>query len=256
MTKVIIITGGTKGIGRALVDTYLEKGYFVATFSSNEKNTSFLKTAYHGHSRLLVDTFDIRNEEACIDFVRKLIKKQGRIDTLIFNSGICSDKTFSKMTFQQWQDVLTINLLALFPITQAVFNQMKQQPTKNHIFFMTSQAGINGSFGQANYAASKAALIGLSNTLALEGEPYQIKVNAISPAALTDMTLPVIKQIEIACLEKNIDFPKEWEIGSPEEVAHTIYNLSETPSLKSGQVFAINGDNTSIYTSPQKKTIR
>ncbi|MGX7024026.1 SDR family oxidoreductase [Vagococcus hydrophili] len=253
MNKVIVITGGTKGIGRALVDWYLKKGFCVATFSSQEKNTQHLQSCYPEHPNLLIETFDIRHQSAAIQFVETVIQKFHQIDTYIFNSGICEDKTFLKMTYEQWKDVIEINLTAHFSITQAIFRQMTLQDGQKNIFFMTSQAGITGSFGQSNYAASKAGLIGLSHTLALEGKAHNIKVNAISPAAVTDMTLPVIEMIEQKCQQTHQPFPKEWQIGSARDIAAGIYELTLLNPAPSGEIYSINGNAIQVYSKNEKK---
>ncbi len=256
MTKVIIITGGTKGIGRKLVDVYLKNDDIVATFSSQKKNTQQLIDDYPTESNLFCKTLDIQNQGDCLNFTNEIILRFGHIDTYIFNSGICSDKSFNKMTYSQWQSVLSINMMSAFTMTQAVFQQMSKQSGEQQIFFMSSLSGITGAFGQANYAASKSALIGLSHTLSIEGDKKNIKVNTILPAAKTDMTLPVIKDIETNCQLKNIPFPTEWLIGTADELALSLYKLSNSLHLGTGQIYSINGNQIDAYAPPTKHSFQ
>ena len=254
MTKVVLITGGTRGIGRALVDVYLRHGFAVATCSSNPENTRQLREAYPDEKKLYVATFDIQDGQAGRQFVKKVLDRWGTIQQYYFNSGICLDKSFSKMTSKHWQEVIAVNLTAAFDITQAVFEHMKAREGVKQIFFMTSSSGIGGAFGQANYAASKAGLIGLSQTLAIEGKRYDIAVNAIAPAALTDMTAPIIARLTKTCRQENRPFPSFWQIGTAEKAAESMYRLSTVASLGTGQIFVINGETIERY-QPAVKTI-
>ncbi|GEK38104.1 3-oxoacyl-ACP reductase [Enterococcus thailandicus] len=249
MNKVALITGGTKGIGRGLVETYLLNGYSVATFSSEKINTELLRETYADfpEDKLHVKTLDIRNEDLSRKFVREVIEKFGRIDTYIFNAGICQDKSFGKMTGKDWTEVISVNFTSAFGMTQEVFRQMKKQTGRKTIFFMTSLSGLEGAFGQANYAGSKAGLIGLSKSLAIEGKKYEIEVNAISPAALTDMTSPIIEKMTQNCKNTGELFPDDWKIGSPKEVAQSIYALSNYSKLGTGKIFSLNGLKIEVY---------
>ncbi|WP_086444151.1 SDR family NAD(P)-dependent oxidoreductase [Candidatus Enterococcus lemimoniae] len=250
VNKVVLITGGTRGIGRSLVDKFLQKQFIVASFSSNAKNVSLLRQAYPEENRLFLRTVDINNKQDSLAFVTDTIKKFGRIDYLFLNSGICEDITFSKMTDNQWEKVLSTNISSLFTLSQAVFKQMMQQSGSKKIYMMTSTAGIYGVFGQTNYSASKAAIIGFSKSLALEGKKYGIQVNAIAPAALTDMTMPVMNKIAKKYNKKNQPLPDYWQIGTSEALADTAYKLSQMHGALTGKVFGINGNQIVLYEEP------
>ncbi|MBO0481110.1 SDR family NAD(P)-dependent oxidoreductase [Candidatus Enterococcus courvalinii] len=247
MDKVVVIAGGTTGIGRELVDIYLTHGYSVATFSSRKEKTDALKKSVRQQEKIYIETFDIQNKKSSSDFVRNVINQFGRIDIYIFNSGICQDKTFSKMTVEQWEKVISVNFTNTFTLTQEIFKQMKTQAGHKKIFFMTSLSGLEGAFGQANYAASKAALIGLSKSLAQESKKFAIEVNAISPAALTDMTIPIVSKIAEQCKREEKPFPDYWKIGSAKEAAQSIYRLSNNKTIGTGEIFAINGSKIEVY---------
>ncbi|MFD1671669.1 SDR family NAD(P)-dependent oxidoreductase [Agrilactobacillus yilanensis] len=252
MKPVAVITGGTRGIGRALVATYLKQGFQVATFSRNAQHTAALRQAFP-EAALYIATFDVNDADLSRQFIRKVMQKFGIINVYIFNSGICQDQTFVKMTTEQWQQVMATNLLAAFAITQEVFQQVMLQTQPAKIFLMTSSAGIEGAYGQANYAASKGALIGLMKTLALEGKKYEITVNAIAPAALTEMTAPVIHKLQVKYQHQGRDLPAYWRIGSAQEVATSLYRLTCRKELGTGQIFALNGTEVMIYQPAEKR---
>lgn len=245
--KVVLITGGGRGIGLSIVKQFLRSDYRVATFSKSRKSVRNMKNVYDGNNRIIIERADINEPDAMRSFFQKVLTEFGRIDVYIVNAGICKDSTFSKMTLNQWEEVLFTNLVSNFTLTQLVFNQMIQQEGVKHIFFMTSLSGVEGAFGQANYSASKAGIIGFSKTLAKEGEKYNIRVNAISPAALTDMTKPVIEKLIKKCTDENILFPKYWDIGSPEDIANALLEILKSKSEITEQVISINGENILIH---------
>ena len=129
---------------------------------------------------------------------------------------------------------------------------MMKQPEPSYIYSMTSTAGMYGVFGQANYSASKAAVIGFTYALAEELKRFNIQVNAISPAAKTDMTLPAIKRVEEECARKGELFPDYWRIGSSEQVATRITQLIDSAKTPTGTVFGINGEQVWNYHRPER----
>ena len=248
--KIVVITGGTRGIGKELVKVYLAKGAKVATFSSQAAHVAALVAEIGETPDLLVKSLDINDGEGCRAFIAETVARFGRIDTFYFNAGITRDKSFLKLTENDWRAVLETNLVAAFPITQAVFQQMSQQEGRQRMFFMTSLAGIEGNFGQSNYSASKAGLLGLSRTLALEGQKYGIQVNALSPAAETEMTLPVLTYLKAEAARKGEALPPLWQVGTAADLATTLYPFAETLAV-SGQVFSLNGQRLGVYPPPQ-----
>lgn len=238
--EVVVITGGTRGIGKALVKEYLKKGAKVATFSSNPQHVNTLVQEF-STKQLYVETFDINHQSKGREFIKRVMYHFGKIDTLILNSGICRDQSFLKMTEENWHQVINTNLVSLFGITQEAFRQMSRQTGTKYIFLVSSTAGVTGVFGQANYAASKAGMIGFANTLALEGQKYQIIVNTIFPAALTEMTQPIIAKVKARCQASKQSFPDYWKIGTPQELAQTFLQLTTQLNGVTGSIFKING---------------
>lgn len=243
MGPVVIITGGSRGIGQALVQRYLAAGYQVVTCARHVANLP-------QQPGLMAVACDLNDQAASRKLVAQVVARFGRIDHLIVNHGICRDRTFLKMTWIEWQQVLQTNLSSIFGITQAVFQQMVQQTGWQQIYLMTSANGITGAVGQTNYAASKAALIGFTKALALEGQQVQVAVNAIAPAAITDMTAPVL-----AKLQQRGPLPPEWQLGTPTQFAATFWRLTQHQPLPTGQCFAINGQQLSRYLPPEKELI-
>ncbi|KRK39087.1 SDR family NAD(P)-dependent oxidoreductase [Loigolactobacillus bifermentans] len=243
MCAVVLITGGSQGIGQALVQQYLAAGDQVVTCARHMAQLPH-------QPRLLTLTCDLNDQSASRALVAQVVAQFGRIDCLIVNHGICRDRTFLKMTQDDWQQVLQTNLLSVFGLTQAVFQQMAQQTGWQQIYLMTSANGITGAIGQTNYAASKAGLLGFMKALALEGQQVQVTVNAIAPAAVTAMTAPVI-----AKLQQRGPLPPAWQLGTPQALAATFWHLTQLRPRLTGQCFAINGQQLSRYLPPERETL-
>jgi 3-oxoacyl-[acyl-carrier protein] reductase len=184
--------------------------------------------------------------------VQDIVRKFGRIDILVNNAGICADGQFYKMSGENWDHVTDTNINSLYNVTQPVVQQMMKQPEPGFIYSMTSTAGMFGVFGQTNYSSSKAAVIGFTYALAEEVKRFNIQVNAVSPAAKTDMTIPAIKRVEEACARKGEPFPDYWRIGSSEQVSTRIIQLIDSPKTPTGTVFGINGEQVWNYHRPER----
>src|SRR5690606_28087694 len=129
----------------------------------------------------------VTDEERIAEMVARAIEVWGRIDILINNAGILRDRSFAKMTITEFREVIDVHLMGSVICSKAVWEIMREQ-RYGRIVMTTSSSGLFGNFGQANYAAAKMALVGLMQTLALEGEKYGIKVNCLAPTAATAMT--------------------------------------------------------------------
>lgn len=253
--KVVVIAGGTRGIGASLVERYLRAGYQVITFSRKEAHVLALRQKFLNASNLYVEKVDATNSKASHLFIKEVLLPFKKIDCFYYNVGICRDRTMLKMTNEEWEEVLQTNLLASFNWIQQVFRQMVQQEGKKSIYVMTSLAGIEGTFGQVNYSASKAGLIGLAKSLALEGEKYGVQVNAISPAAITAMTAPMIEKAKQHAELTGTPFPEYWNIETSGLLADTLYQLDQKIK-ETGKIFSINGKRVMMYEEPVRRAYR
>lgn len=251
--RIVLITGGTRGIGFALAKAFLSAGDQVVITSKTMENIGQAEAdLVRYRDRLWAKRCDVRDRKDCRKLVQDIVEKFERIDILINNAGICADGQFYKMSEENWDQVTDTNINSLYNVTQLVVQQMMKQPESGYIYSMTSTAGMYGVFGQTNYSASKAAVIGFTYSLAEEVKRFDIQVNAISPAAKTDMTIPAIKRVEEACAKKGEPFPDYWRIGSSEQVASRIIELIDSPKTPTGTVFGINGEQVWNYHRPER----
>ena len=251
--RIVLITGGTRGIGFALAKAFLSAVDQVIITSKTMASVEQAEADLVQYKdQLWAKHCDVRNREDCRQLVQAIVQKFGRIDILINNAGICADGQFYKMSGENWDHVTDTNINSLYNVTQPAVQQMMKQPEPSYIYSMTSTTGMYGVFGQANYSASKAAVIGFTYALAEELKRFNIQVNAISPAAKTAMTNPAIKRAEEECARKGEPFPDYWRIGSSEQVATRIIQLIDSPKTPTGTVFGINGDQVWNYHRPER----
>ena len=206
--RIVLITGGARGIGLALAKAFLNAGDRVVITSKTAESIEQAEADLVQYKdQLWAKRCDVRNCEDCRRLVQDIVQNFGRIDILINNAGICADRQFYKMSEENWDHVMDTNINSLYNVTHSVVQQMMKQPETSFIYSMTSTAGMYGVFGQTNYSASKAAVIGFTYALAEEVKRFNIQVNAVSPAAKTDMTIPAIKRAEEECPRKGEPFP-------------------------------------------------
>ena len=188
--KLALVTGASRGIGKACAIELAKAGYDIAVnFAGNEEAAN--KTVEEIKA-LGVDAaafkFDVSNQEAAAKGVEAVLEKFGRIDILVNNAGITRDGLFMRMSAENWDAVINTNLSSAFYVSQPVVKVMMKQRS-GAIINMSSVVGVSGNAGQANYSAAKAGLIGLTKTLAKELGSRGIRVNAIAPGFInTDMT--------------------------------------------------------------------
>lgn len=194
--RVAIVTGAGGGLGRSHALALAARGARVlvndpggaldgAGASGAAQRVVDEITALGGTA--LADTASVTDKDGVTAMVARAMDAWGRIDILINNAGILRDKSFAKMSDDLWDSVIDVHLRGSYLCTRAVWEIMREQGY-GRILFTTSSSGLYGNFGQANYGAAKAAVVGLMNTLAIEGEKSGIRVNALAPAAATRMT--------------------------------------------------------------------
>ncbi|WP_332648936.1 3-oxoacyl-ACP reductase FabG [Lysinibacillus sp. 54212] len=237
--KVAIITGGVSGIGLAAVKKFVEEGATVVVADFNEAAGKELEVAYAKHERpiLYVQT-DTSNRESVDLLVQRTVETYGKIDILVNNAGITKDAMLHKMTEQQFDDVININLKGVFNCTQSVISHMSAQGY-GKIINTSSVSGVYGNIGQTNYAASKAALIGMTKTWAKELGRKGINVNAVAPGfTLTPMVQKMPEEI-LAKMESVVSLQR---LGQPEDIANAYLFLASNESdYINGHVLHVDG---------------
>lgn len=193
--KVVIITGAGGGLGRSHANWFAKYGAKIVVNDIKDPDTVVQEiNSTFGRGTAIADSHNIITESEKI--VENALVKFGRVDILVNNAGILRDKSFIKMTDQEWNAVLQVHLYATFSMTKAVWPVFLKQ-NGGYIINTTSTSGIYGNFGQSNYAAAKAAILGFSKTIAVEGFKKGIKVNIIAPHAETAMTKTIFGEKEL-----------------------------------------------------------
>ena len=238
--KTAIITGGTRGIGRAVALRFAQEGANIA-FTGRSYNDN-MKEVEAEIAKLGVQSkgyaFDASNFEEAHKIVEQIKEDFGKIDVLINNAGITKDGLMMRMTEDQWDSVINVNLKSAFNLTHAITPIMMRQKSGS-IINMSSVVGLTGNAGQANYSASKAGLVGLTKSMAKEIGSRGIRVNAIAPGfILTDMTGELSEEVRNRWAEQ---IPLRRG-GTPEDVANTALFLASDLSLYvTGQVISVCG---------------
>ena len=230
--KVAIVTGGSKGIGKSISSLFLKEGAEVITWDVLGTSDELIDGGGH------FNKVDVSKEDEVDNAVDKLIGQFGRIDILINNAGITRDRTLSKMNTKEWQEVLDVNLNGVFNATQAVIPHMKEQ-RYGRIISASSVVGLKGGFGQGNYAASKAGIIGLTKSWSMELAKYNITVNCVAPGYIkSDMTDAIPDDIKNGILSQ----VPTGRIGQADEVAKAyLFLASEDASYVNGVTLPVDG---------------
>lgn len=238
--RVVLVTGGSRGIGKAIVETAAGAGALVAFtyLKANEEAESLEKQLTAQGTSVCPLQADVRNFEAMQSVISKTVERFGRLDALVNNAGVVRDKALMMMSVDDWREVIDTNLTGVFNVCRAaIVTLMKQR--FGRIVNITSVAGLAGMAGQVNYSASKAGIIGLTKSLAKEVAAYNITVNAVAPGFIeSDMT-------KDTAAKKKDDLLKQIPLGrfgQANEVAHLVtYLLSEQAAYITGQVMVLDG---------------
>jgi 3-oxoacyl-[acyl-carrier protein] reductase len=238
--KVAVVTGASRGIGRAIAEVLAKCGADVVCGDRLEKQaeeTAAQVAAVSGRrtSGCLVDVAD---HQSAKDFIECALQNFGKVDILVNNAGITRDNLLLRIDEQDWDDVLTVNLKGAYNCSKAVVRPMMKQ-RYGRIVNITSVVGLSGNSGQANYAASKAGLIGFTKSLAKELGSRNITVNAVAPGYITTALTNVLSDEYRAAAIKATPMGR---LGTPEDVAHAVaFLVSDLASYITGQVLSVDG---------------
>ncbi len=237
--KVALITGGAQGIGKAIALLLAKKGADIVVSDVNlEKAEETAREVEAIGRRAMAIRADVANANDVEHMVEAILERYGQIDILVNNAGIAKDKLILRMTEEEWDAVLNVNLKGTFHCIKAVVRHMSKQ-RKGKIVNIASVVGEMGNAGQANYSASKAGVIGLTKTIAREFAQRGVNVNAIAPGYIETPMTEVLPERAKEELRRMIPMER---LGRPEDVAEAVlFLVSEASSYITGQVLNVNG---------------
>lgn len=238
--KVVLITGSSQGIGKAIAAKFASLGANVALndIPQQEENLKQAKQdlAQYG-TKVEYFLADVSNLESCQKMAEDIKAAFGKIDVLVNNAGITKDRTLMKMTPEEWEKVIAVNLTGAFNVTKSILPSLIE--TQGAIVSLSSVVGQAGNFGQTNYSASKAGVIGLTKSLSKEVGRFGVRVNAVAPGFIETPMTAVLPEEMKGVIKK---FTAMGRFGQPEEIANAIAFLAgDQASFITGAVLNIDG---------------
>jgi 3-oxoacyl-[acyl-carrier protein] reductase len=233
--KKVFITGGTSGIGLSILKSFYKLEADIFTIGTNVEN---LKTIQNNFPKIKTSNFNLENHQKIEELVKEAKEKLGGLDIVINNAGITKDNLAIRMSDEEWNKVISINLTAVFLICKYSIKVMMKQDSGS-IINISSIVGHTGNFGQANYSSAKAGIIAMSKSLAKEYAKKNIRVNCISPGFIdTKMTKSINEEFKKKLIE-NIPMGK---LGNGNDIANcTIFLASDLSSYITGETIHVNG---------------
>lgn len=233
--RLVLVTGGTRGIGRAICEALKGAGYrVVANYGGNDEAAK----KFSDETGIPVSKFDVSDFEAVKAAVDGIVAEQGAIEVVVNNAGITRDGTLHKMSADQWQAVIDTNLTSCFNLSRCVIDSMRAQGF-GRIVNIGSINGQAGQYGQVNYAAAKSGIHGFTKALAQEGAAKGVTVNAIAPGYVeTDM----VRAVPANVLEKIVAKIPVGRLGQPEDIARgVLFLVGDDAGFITGATLSING---------------
>jgi len=235
MTRTALITGGTTGIGACTAQHFKDAGYTVAVnYARNDAGAN----VFAQQTGIPTFKWDVSNPQACLDGVQKVQEQLGAVDILVNNAGIIRDRSLQKMTVNEWESVLDTDLGSCFNMSRAVLPAMKERKF-GRIISISSVNALAGQFGQTNYAAAKAGIIGFSKSLALETAHNGITVNVVAPGYTETAMMKDVKEDVLKGIIGKIPLGR---LARPDEIARAIFFLAQDESAYiTGETLSVNG---------------
>ncbi|MDC0385667.1 3-oxoacyl-ACP reductase FabG [Pelagibacteraceae bacterium] len=233
--KKILITGATGGIGNSLVEKFYNYGSSIVATGTNEEKLNNLKKKY---PNILIERFKLDEHDKIENFIETITKKLDGLDVLVNNAGITLDNLSIRLTEEHWKKVLDVNLTSTFLMCKYVIKKMLKNKY-GKIINITSIVGHTGNLGQANYAASKAGIIGFSKSLAIEYAKKNININCVSPGFIkTEMTDKINEEFKKILISK---IPS-GDLGTGEDISNCVAFLaSDMSRYINGETIHVNG---------------
>ncbi|AZB24118.1 MULTISPECIES: 3-oxoacyl-[acyl-carrier-protein] reductase [Chryseobacterium] len=237
--KVALITGATRGIGKGIAEMYAQQGAKVAfTYAGSVDKAKELEAALSSVTQIKGYQSDASDYDAAQKLVEEVMAEFGQIDILVNNAGITKDNLLLRMSKEDWDQVIKVNLDSVFNLTKAVIKPM-MKARSGSIINMTSVVGVKGNAGQANYAASKAGVIGFTKSVALELGSRNIRCNAIAPGFIETEMTAVLDEKTVQGWREGVPLKRG---GQPEDIANAcVFFGSDMASYVTGQTLNVDG---------------
>ncbi len=241
--KTVLITGGTAGIGKEIALTFAKQGAHVAIFGTNQERAQAVisemeKLRVLPEQRFVAEILDVSSKQETTAVIERLLKNWERVDVLVNNAGVTRDGLLMKMSEEDWDTVLAVNLKSVYNTCQALVRPMLKAK-RGKIINITSVVGLTGNAGQTNYAASKSGMIGFTKSLAQELGSRGICVNCIAPGFIQTRMTDVLTEPQKEAILKKIPMNR---LGQPEEIAFAaLFLASSLSDYITGQVLTVDG---------------
>lgn len=237
MSRVILVTGASRGIGNNIAKTLAHENVVIANYNKSKNEAVKLKEDLKKENiNIELIKADVSNRNEVKAMIQQILEKYGKIDVLINNAGISQYKLFTEITDEEWDNIINVNLKSNFIVTQEVVKNMISRKS-GLIINISSIWGVTGAAMEVAYSTSKAGIIGLTKSLAKELGPSNIRVNAIAPGMIDTSMNSKFSDEEINDIKEEIPLEK---IGKPEEITKCIKWLLED-TYTTGQIISING---------------
>ncbi len=241
MNKLALITGSDGGIGSTITEKFVSQGYRViaAYFTGNLKSAEqWFEEKKFTTDQVRLFELDVTNTEQCATRLAQLLEEEGTIDVLVNNAGITRDGQFKKMTAESWTSVIDTNLNSLFNVTQPLFAAMCEKGNCR-VINISSVNGLKGQFGQTNYSAAKAGMIGFTKALAYEGARSGVTANAIAPGYTATPMVAAMREDVLESIRAEVPMKR---LARPEEIAEAAaYLASDAGAYITGETLSVNG---------------